>query len=158
MCVCMREHYFNIAYFVLVQTAWRTGTCLVGYFLSTHWVEGRTAWVPCLKSYVWSAVSKLGENPMCRPPSCTIKKVKSCFYKVTKLFLYQIYVFGRFLLVPRTREGQVYPPLMIVTYSDVPITDINTQTVSVSWLHGHTHTHTCLFIVVRTLISAMLNA
>uniref|UniRef100_A0A7N6FE19 Transmembrane protein 67 n=1 Tax=Anabas testudineus TaxID=64144 RepID=A0A7N6FE19_ANATE len=48
----------------------------------------------------------------------------------------------RFLLVPRTREGQVYPPLMIVTYSDVPITDINTQTVSVSWLHGHTHTHT----------------
>uniref|UniRef100_A0A3Q1HCM2 Transmembrane protein 67 n=1 Tax=Anabas testudineus TaxID=64144 RepID=A0A3Q1HCM2_ANATE len=39
----------------------------------------------------------------------------------------------RFLLVPRTREGQVYPPLMIVTYSDVPITDINTQTVSTTF-------------------------
>ncbi|XP_070822056.1 meckelin isoform X1 [Chaetodon trifascialis] len=36
----------------------------------------------------------------------------------------------RFQLVPRTREGQVYPPLMTVTYRDVPITDINTQTVS----------------------------
>ncbi|KAK2844544.1 hypothetical protein Q5P01_011203 [Channa striata] len=39
----------------------------------------------------------------------------------------------RFLLVPRTREGQVYPPLMIVTYSDVPITNINTQTVSTTF-------------------------
>uniref|UniRef100_A0AAQ4S3Z4 Transmembrane protein 67 n=1 Tax=Gasterosteus aculeatus aculeatus TaxID=481459 RepID=A0AAQ4S3Z4_GASAC len=39
----------------------------------------------------------------------------------------------RFRLVPRTQEGQVYPPLMTVTYRDVAITDINTQTVSVSW-------------------------
>uniref|UniRef100_A0A7N8YET2 Transmembrane protein 67 n=1 Tax=Mastacembelus armatus TaxID=205130 RepID=A0A7N8YET2_9TELE len=37
-------------------------------------------------------------------------------------------------LVPRTREGQIFPPLMTVTYSDIPITDINTQTVSVSRL------------------------
>ncbi|XP_041798443.1 meckelin [Chelmon rostratus] len=36
----------------------------------------------------------------------------------------------RFQLVPRTREGQVFPPLMTVTYRDVPITDVNTQTVS----------------------------
>nr|XP_043874362.1 meckelin isoform X1 [Solea senegalensis] len=36
----------------------------------------------------------------------------------------------RFQLVPRTQEGQIFPPLMIVTYTDVLITDINTQTVS----------------------------
>ncbi|MED6243296.1 hypothetical protein ATANTOWER_018030 [Ataeniobius toweri] len=36
----------------------------------------------------------------------------------------------RFQLVPRTQEGQIFPPLMTVTYTDVPITDINTQTVS----------------------------
>uniref|UniRef100_A0AAQ5Z6H8 Transmembrane protein 67 n=1 Tax=Amphiprion ocellaris TaxID=80972 RepID=A0AAQ5Z6H8_AMPOC len=36
-------------------------------------------------------------------------------------------------LVPRTQEGQVFPPLMVVTYRDVPITDINTQTVSTSF-------------------------
>ncbi|XP_028983915.1 meckelin [Betta splendens] len=39
----------------------------------------------------------------------------------------------RFLLVPRTREGQVFPPLIIVTYTDVPITDLNTQTVSTTF-------------------------
>ncbi|TKS82024.1 Meckelin Meckel syndrome type 3 protein [Collichthys lucidus] len=39
----------------------------------------------------------------------------------------------RFQLVPRTQEGQVYPPLMTVTYSDVLITDINTQTVSTTF-------------------------
>ncbi|XP_023154938.2 meckelin [Amphiprion ocellaris] len=39
----------------------------------------------------------------------------------------------RFQLVPRTQEGQVFPPLMVVTYRDVPITDINTQTVSTSF-------------------------
>ncbi|XP_017280448.1 meckelin [Kryptolebias marmoratus] len=39
----------------------------------------------------------------------------------------------RFQLVPRTQEGQIYPPLMSVTYTDVPITDINTQTVSVTF-------------------------
>ncbi|KAM9851613.1 meckelin [Aulostomus maculatus] len=39
----------------------------------------------------------------------------------------------RFQLVPRTQEGQVYPPLMTVAYRDVPITDINTQTVSTTF-------------------------
>ncbi|XP_068995526.1 meckelin [Embiotoca jacksoni] len=39
----------------------------------------------------------------------------------------------RFQLVPRTQEGQVYPPLMVVTYTDVPTTDISTQTVSISF-------------------------
>ncbi|XP_044214199.1 meckelin [Thunnus albacares] len=39
----------------------------------------------------------------------------------------------RFQLVPRTLEGQVYPPLMTVTYRDVLITDINTQTVSTTF-------------------------
>ncbi|KAG7242035.1 hypothetical protein INR49_024080 [Caranx melampygus] len=39
----------------------------------------------------------------------------------------------RFQLVPRTQEGQVYPPLMTVTYKDVLITDINTQTVSTTF-------------------------
>ncbi|XP_051813360.1 meckelin [Acanthochromis polyacanthus] len=39
----------------------------------------------------------------------------------------------RFQLVPRTQEGQVFPPLMVVTYRDVPIMDINTQTVSTSF-------------------------
>lgn len=42
-------------------------------------------------------------------------------------------VFGRFQLVPRTQEGQVFPPLMTVAYRDVLITDIKTQTVSVSF-------------------------
>ncbi|AWO96636.1 putative meckelin isoform 2 [Scophthalmus maximus] len=39
----------------------------------------------------------------------------------------------KFQLVPRTLEGQVFPPLMIVTYTDVPITDVNTQTVSTTF-------------------------
>uniref|UniRef100_A0A3Q3E8H1 Transmembrane protein 67 n=1 Tax=Labrus bergylta TaxID=56723 RepID=A0A3Q3E8H1_9LABR len=39
----------------------------------------------------------------------------------------------RFQLVPRTLEGQVYPPLIIMTYRDVPITDIDTQTVSITF-------------------------
>uniref|UniRef100_A0A672G4C2 Transmembrane protein 67 n=1 Tax=Salarias fasciatus TaxID=181472 RepID=A0A672G4C2_SALFA len=39
----------------------------------------------------------------------------------------------KFQLVPRTQEGQVFPPLMIVTYTDVPITDLKTQTVSVTF-------------------------
>ncbi|XP_072250427.1 meckelin [Leuresthes tenuis] len=39
----------------------------------------------------------------------------------------------RFQLVPRTQEGQIFPPLMTVTYTDVPITDINTQTVSTTF-------------------------
>uniref|UniRef100_A0A3Q3ECH4 Transmembrane protein 67 n=1 Tax=Labrus bergylta TaxID=56723 RepID=A0A3Q3ECH4_9LABR len=38
-----------------------------------------------------------------------------------------------FQLVPRTLEGQVYPPLIIMTYRDVPITDIDTQTVSITF-------------------------
>ncbi|XP_034730420.1 meckelin isoform X3 [Etheostoma cragini] len=39
----------------------------------------------------------------------------------------------RFQLVPRTQEGQVFTPLMTVTYKDVPITDINTQTVTITF-------------------------
>ncbi|XP_010778193.1 meckelin-like isoform X1 [Notothenia coriiceps] len=39
----------------------------------------------------------------------------------------------RFQLVPRTQDGQVFPPLMTVTYRDVPITDINTQTVTTTF-------------------------
>ncbi|XP_056235697.1 meckelin isoform X1 [Seriola aureovittata] len=39
----------------------------------------------------------------------------------------------RLQLVPRTQEGQVFPPLMTVTYKDVPIMDINTQTVSTTF-------------------------
>ncbi|XP_075965443.1 meckelin isoform X2 [Anarhichas minor] len=39
----------------------------------------------------------------------------------------------RFQLVPRTQEGQVFPPLMTVTYRDVAITDINTQTVTTTF-------------------------
>uniref|UniRef100_A0A674DZ85 Transmembrane protein 67 n=1 Tax=Salmo trutta TaxID=8032 RepID=A0A674DZ85_SALTR len=37
-----------------------------------------------------------------------------------------------FQLVPGTQKGQVFPPLLSVTYSDVVITAPNTQTVSVS--------------------------
>uniref|UniRef100_A0A4W6CIK1 Transmembrane protein 67 n=1 Tax=Lates calcarifer TaxID=8187 RepID=A0A4W6CIK1_LATCA len=36
-------------------------------------------------------------------------------------------------LVPRTQEGQVFPPLMTVTYTDVPITDVKSQTVSTTF-------------------------
>ncbi|XP_040900442.1 meckelin [Toxotes jaculatrix] len=39
----------------------------------------------------------------------------------------------RFQLVPRTQEGQVYPPLMVVTYTDVAITDSNTKNVSATF-------------------------
>uniref|UniRef100_A0A3P8UGI6 Transmembrane protein 67 n=1 Tax=Cynoglossus semilaevis TaxID=244447 RepID=A0A3P8UGI6_CYNSE len=39
----------------------------------------------------------------------------------------------RFQLVPRTQQGQVFPPLMIITYSDLLITDVNSQTVSVTF-------------------------
>nr|XP_046254565.1 meckelin isoform X2 [Scatophagus argus] len=39
----------------------------------------------------------------------------------------------RFQLVPRTQEGKVFPPLMTVTYIDVPITDIDRQTVSTAF-------------------------
>uniref|UniRef100_A0A8C1ELU5 Transmembrane protein 67 n=1 Tax=Cyprinus carpio carpio TaxID=630221 RepID=A0A8C1ELU5_CYPCA len=38
-----------------------------------------------------------------------------------------------FQLVPNTQKGQVYPPLMTVTYSDIPVTDPTTQTVTVSF-------------------------
>lgn len=41
-------------------------------------------------------------------------------------------VFVRFQLVPRTQEGKVFPPLMTVSYRDVPIADVNKQTVPVS--------------------------
>ncbi|XP_067093967.1 meckelin [Osmerus mordax] len=39
----------------------------------------------------------------------------------------------KFQLVPETQRGQVYPPLLSVAYSDILITDSNTQTVSVSF-------------------------
>lgn len=51
---------------------------------------------------------------------------------VVAMFLIKC-MFIRFQLVPDTKEGTVFPPLMTVTYSDVPITDVTTQTVSVSW-------------------------
>ncbi|GLD63628.1 meckelin [Lates japonicus] len=41
-----------------------------------------------------------------------------------------------FQLVPRTQEGQVFPPLMTVTYTDVPITDVKSQTVSTAFAVG----------------------
>uniref|UniRef100_A0A671UFT2 Transmembrane protein 67 n=1 Tax=Sparus aurata TaxID=8175 RepID=A0A671UFT2_SPAAU len=39
----------------------------------------------------------------------------------------------RFQLVPRTQEGKVFPPLMIVTYRDIPISDSNSKTVSTTF-------------------------
>ncbi|KAG9283614.1 meckelin [Astyanax mexicanus] len=39
----------------------------------------------------------------------------------------------RFQLVPNTQKGEVYPPLMSVSYSDILITDPATQTVAVSF-------------------------
>ncbi|XP_074509832.1 meckelin [Sebastes fasciatus] len=39
----------------------------------------------------------------------------------------------RFQVVPRTQEGQIFPPLMTVTYRDIPITDIKTQTVTTTF-------------------------
>ncbi|XP_053343427.1 meckelin [Clarias gariepinus] len=39
----------------------------------------------------------------------------------------------RFHLVPNTQKGQVYPPLMTVSYSDILITDLAKQTVAVSF-------------------------
>uniref|UniRef100_A0A8C2WWS3 Transmembrane protein 67 n=1 Tax=Cyclopterus lumpus TaxID=8103 RepID=A0A8C2WWS3_CYCLU len=39
----------------------------------------------------------------------------------------------RFQLVPRTQEGQIFPPLMTVVYTDVAIRDINTQTVTTTF-------------------------
>ncbi|XP_046906171.1 meckelin [Hypomesus transpacificus] len=39
----------------------------------------------------------------------------------------------KFQLVPETQRGQVFPPLLSVAYSDILITDSNTQTVSVSF-------------------------
>uniref|UniRef100_A0A8B9K4Q3 Transmembrane protein 67 n=1 Tax=Astyanax mexicanus TaxID=7994 RepID=A0A8B9K4Q3_ASTMX len=39
----------------------------------------------------------------------------------------------RFQLVPNTEKGEVYPPLMSVSYSDILITDPATQTVAVSF-------------------------
>ncbi|XP_066526664.1 meckelin-like isoform X3 [Hoplias malabaricus] len=38
----------------------------------------------------------------------------------------------RFQLVPNTQKGEVYPPLMTVSYSDILITDLAKQTVSFS--------------------------
>ncbi|KAJ8004941.1 hypothetical protein DPEC_G00141510 [Dallia pectoralis] len=38
-----------------------------------------------------------------------------------------------FQLVPGTQKGQVFPPLLTITYSDILITDPNTQTISVSF-------------------------
>ncbi|XP_068179758.1 meckelin-like [Antennarius striatus] len=39
----------------------------------------------------------------------------------------------RFQLVPQAQEGKVFPPLMTVTYEDVPVTDMKTQTVSATF-------------------------
>lgn len=43
----------------------------------------------------------------------------------------------RFELVPDSKEGTVFPPLMTITYSDIPVTDVATQTVSVSQANTH---------------------
>lgn len=55
-------------------------------------------------------------------------------------------MFGRFQLVPRTQEGKVFPPLMTVTYTDVLITDLNTQTVAVSGSHTRTLLSLCFHL------------
>ncbi|XP_076009846.1 meckelin [Genypterus blacodes] len=39
----------------------------------------------------------------------------------------------QFQLVPRNQEGQVFPPLMTVSYKDVLITDVNTQIIPASF-------------------------
>ncbi|XP_061633389.1 meckelin isoform X2 [Phyllopteryx taeniolatus] len=39
----------------------------------------------------------------------------------------------KFQLVPRTQQGQVFPPLLTVEYRDILITDIDAQTVSMSF-------------------------
>ncbi|XP_008430860.1 meckelin isoform X1 [Poecilia reticulata] len=39
----------------------------------------------------------------------------------------------RFQLVPRNQEGLIFPPLMTLTYTDVLITDITTQTVPITF-------------------------
>lgn len=77
------------------------------------------------------------------------KIVKTSLFLSGDLGIYQMCVFHRFQLVPRTQEGQVFPPLMVVTYTDVSITDIKTQTVSVSSTHMHAltyNTHTFGFV------------
>ncbi|XP_064195930.1 meckelin isoform X1 [Anguilla rostrata] len=38
-----------------------------------------------------------------------------------------------FMLVPNTQRGEVYPPLISVSYSDILISNVNEQTVSVSF-------------------------
>lgn len=43
-----------------------------------------------------------------------------------------------FELVSDSKEGTVFPPLMTITYSDIPVTDVATQTVSVSQAHIYT--------------------
>ncbi|KAL0985354.1 hypothetical protein UPYG_G00155850 [Umbra pygmaea] len=47
-----------------------------------------------------------------------------------------------FQLVPGTQKGQVFPPLLSVAYSDILITDPNTQTVSVSFAVDYEMDHT----------------
>jgi hypothetical protein len=43
-----------------------------------------------------------------------------------------IELFTRFQLVPGTQKGQAFPPLLSVSYKDVFLTDLATQTVRVS--------------------------
>lgn len=52
----------------------------------------------------------------------------------------------RFELVSDSKEGTVFPPLMTITYSDIPITDVARQTVSVSQANTHTRAHTHLSV------------
>lgn len=52
----------------------------------------------------------------------------------------------RFQLVPNTQKGQVYPPLMIVSYSDILITDLAKQTVAVGIHKVNTeYVHACVY-------------
>lgn len=60
-----------------------------------------------------------------------------CNFIVKFVFFYQMCLFFRFQLVPRTQEGKVFPPLLMVTYRDIPISDSNSEIVSVSRAHTY---------------------
>lgn len=53
----------------------------------------------------------------------------------------------RFQLVPNTQKGQVYPPLMTVSYSDILITDPAKQTVAVGIHKVYSeYVHACVYM------------
>lgn len=65
-----------------------------------------------------------------------------CQFNVIVLTL--TFLLFRFELVPDSKEGTVFPPLITITYSDIPIADVATQTVSVS--QANTHVLTFIFL------------